>query len=139
MTSQVKINYLLLDKAETLLYSLGFTGLIDMPDRAFTVPDAPTEYCEVRIFPNTPDGPLWGAEEIHFGILQIALISYEQKGSIKPMKTCDAIRAGFVKGTVLEADGTRVRIHRPPGALALIQDGHKSTYPVSIPYRATGS
>ena len=94
-------------------------------------------YIQVRHFPNrNPSDPTWGDEQIKQGFLQIGIIDTKQKGSIKPSELADEILALFTKGTKIKQGAVLVVIDQHPTLLSVVQDGQKSIYPVSIPYRA---
>lgn len=138
MTALVSdITRALLDKAQAVCETLGYAGLIDMPDVGFKVPDQPTKYIEVRIFRNDKVSPLWGPGGANVGFLQISVVAFEQEGEIPPTVLCDQIAAAFPKGSKLEFGSALVRISRDPSILSAIQDGQKATYPVSIRYHCS--
>lgn len=90
---------------------------------------------EVRHFRNAASGPFWTAGTVFQGIWQISVVDYTQKGPFPPLDICRQIAASFQKDAELWYGDTRVTITAPPSILSVIEEQHRATYPVSVPYR----
>lgn len=138
MTEQLPadLSKALMEKVVAVGGALGLS--IAFPDVTFTVPDKPERYLEVTHFRNDAQSPMWDESSVYSGILQIGLVSYMQQGELPELEICGKIAKAFRKNTVLNYGEAVVRISASPSILSVLQDGHKATYPVSIPYRTSG-
>lgn len=93
-------------------------------------------YLEVRHFRNTSLGGTWGTDRTLMGILQVSVINPKQDGELEAVDIAGLLTKHFEKNTIIWTDqAERIVIYEPPTLLTPLQDGQKSAYPVSIPYR----
>lgn len=72
----------------------------------------------------------------HRGIFQVTVMypGVLDEGMVPVLEMADAVRLWFAKGTVMDEEGTRVRIIQKPWTAAPYPDGGRTRAPVSIPY-----
>lgn len=93
-------------------------------------------YLEVRNFRNTTLSNNWGIERTIIGILQVSVINPKQTGELEAVDIAGLLTKHFIKNTSIWTENAeRIVIYEHPSLLTALQDGQKSAYPVSIPYR----
>lgn len=106
---------------------------IAAPNVPFSPPDG--KYLDIRHFRNTNLNPSWGDEKTLLGIYQISVVDPKQNGEIPATAVASQVIDAFHKNTVIYSGTVRLVIYENPTLLTTVQDGHKSIYPISIPYR----
>lgn len=114
---------------------------VAFPDVPFPHPDRPTEdqvrHLHVMHFRNTNGPDLWGTTKRLRGILQVSVVDPQQEGTQIGIEIGSAIATYFQKNTRWNYGSTMIKIVNTPTLLTPIVQGHKTEYPVSIPYRVT--
>lgn len=120
------------DATDSIAATLGLP--VAHPNVTYNTEGVPA-YLEVVHLPNTNGNIAWQTPIEHRGIWQVNYVSTLQRGAIAASVVTAQIALAFAKGTRLAAGAGVVQIDEKPSCLSVIEDGHKGTFPVSIPYR----
>jgi hypothetical protein len=134
-TIEADIKRALLTRAEAFAASVALRA--EMPGVPFDTVEGEVRWLTVDHFVNTNLNYGWSDRTQFQGILQICVVDTAQEGDLAPTEVCGAIVSYFDKNTVIRQGNVVVKIEVRPSVLTPIVDGQKSTYPVSIPYRAS--
>lgn len=109
---------------------------IAVPNIAFDEVEA--TYLEAVNFWAGVNWQSWGTTSGNIGTFQLSVITPDQAGAIVPTQYAGAVLDQYFNGKVLwTSQMERVTFSAAPTLLSTVQSGHKSIYPVSIPYRFT--
>lgn len=124
----------LLADAVQLATNLGLK--IAVPNIVFS--DVAGVYLEAVNFWAGVNWQSWGTHSGNIGTFQLSVITPHQTGAIEPTQYAGAVLDHYFNGKVLWTDQVeRITFSGAPTLLSTVQSGHKSIYPVSIPYRFT--
>lgn len=97
-----------------------------------------TTYLEARNFFAGVDWQSWGTASGNIGTFQLSVIVPEQAGAIVPTQYAGVLLDHYHNGKHLwTTHHERVTFSAASTLLSTVQSGHKSIYPVSVPYRFT--
>lgn len=128
----IKTEELLFNACEAIATS--FSIPIKFPNR--NGPQGAATWLEIIHIPNGVAKTGLQDLKINMGLLNIGINCTPDQGSTVAGPIAEAIKAAFAQGTVLFGTGIKVEIYYPPSVGALIEDGQKAFYPVSIRYRS---
>lgn len=115
---------------------------IAVPNVVFPPPDDPgaveSLYLEAKNFWSGVSWQSWGRTSGHIGVFQLAAVNPNQAGEIVPTQYAGMILDHYWNGRVLwTAHHERITFSAEPTLASTVQSGHKSIFPVSIPYTFT--
>lgn len=134
---EVAINAALIARAQAFATAQGIA--ISLPNIAFTPPTAGPNAKWLRATflpaPSFETGIAWNAHNQHYGLFQLDCFYGQGSGEYAPGRIVSQIIDYFKRGTELNKDGFKVRIHKCPYRGSLIKDDPWVMIPVSIPYQ----
>lgn len=133
---EVAINAALIARAQAFATAQGIA--ISLPNIAFTPPNqtATAKWLRATFLPvPTVTLPVGDGSDQYFGLLQIDVFHGQGSGEYAPGRIVSQIIDYFKRGTELNKDGFKVRIHKCPYRGSLIKDDPWVMIPVSIPYQ----
>ena len=130
----------MLADAVALATTLGLK--IAVPNIVFPPEDDPNAaesvYLEAVNFWAGVNWQSWGKQSGNIGTFQLSVINPFQAGAIEPTQYAGLVLDHYFNGrTLWTAQMERITFSAAPVLLSTVQSGHKSIYPVSIPYRFT--
>lgn len=115
---------------------------ISVPNVVFPPVDNPnaTEriHLEARNFWAGVNWQSWGTYSGNIGTFQLSVINPKQEGAIEPTQYSGVLLDHYANGRIIWTDQMeRITFTAAPTLLSTVQTGHKSIYPVSVPYSFT--